>query len=47
MKEIKKSLMLEIYTYGIDEKPWNLPKGEIIKIIIIIIKFKHEVILEV
>ncbi len=21
--------MLEIYAYGIDEKPWNLPKGEI------------------
>jgi hypothetical protein len=38
--------MLEIYTYGIDEKLWNLPKGEIIKIIIII-KFKHDVILEV
>jgi hypothetical protein len=27
-----KSLMLEIYAYGIHEKkPWNLPKGEIIK----------------
>jgi hypothetical protein len=45
MKEITKSLMLEIYAYGIDEKPWNLPKCEIIIIIIII--FKNEVILEV